>query len=109
MLLCRSRKNLQNIRDLNFVLMSYVLLVDVHPKKKRGPTRMLDVWEIDTESCIIVNLDKYGRPIGPEGTTLTRFIGSLVQRKQYASIKYKSWKDMPNEEKDAMLAQIEGL
>ncbi|XP_058775086.1 uncharacterized protein LOC131649340 [Vicia villosa] len=70
---------------------------------------MLDVWEMDTESCIIVNLDKYGQPIGPEGTTVTRFIGSLVRRKQYASIKYKSWKVMPDKEKDEMLAQIETI
>ncbi|XP_058783971.1 uncharacterized protein LOC131658722 [Vicia villosa] len=70
---------------------------------------MLDVWAMDTDSCIIVNLDKYGRPIGPEGTTLTRFIGNLVRRKQYASIKYKSWKDMSDKEKDVTLEQMETI
>lgn len=70
---------------------------------------MLVVWEMDTGNYIIVNLDKYGWPIGPEETTLTRFIGSLVRMKQYASIKYKSWKYMSDKEKDEVLAQIEVL
>ncbi|XP_058727550.1 uncharacterized protein LOC131599071 [Vicia villosa] len=64
---------------------------EVEPKKLRGPTRMLDVWDMDSGDFIIVNLDKYGRLIGEEGTTLTRFIGSMVRRNQYASIEYISW------------------
>lgn len=70
---------------------------------------MLDVWDMDGGDFIIVNLDKYGRPIGEEGTTLTRFIGSMVRRKQYASIQYISWKKMPKEEKLEMLKLIEVL
>ncbi|XP_058783972.1 uncharacterized protein LOC131658723 [Vicia villosa] len=77
---------------------------DVHPKKKR-PNK--NVRCMDTDSCIIVNLDKYGRLISPKGMTLTRFIASLVRNKHYASIKYKSWKDMLDKEKDVMLEQIE--
>lgn len=70
---------------------------------------MLDVWEMEDGDFIIVNLDKYGRPVGEEGTTLTRFIGSIVRRHQYAPINYKSWKEMPKKDKDAMLELIEVL
>ncbi|XP_058787948.1 uncharacterized protein LOC131662238 isoform X2 [Vicia villosa] len=80
---------------------------EVKPNKLRGLTRMLDVWDMDSGDFIIVNLDKYGRPIGEEGTTLTRFIGSMVRRNQYASIEYISWKKMPDEEKEEMLKSIE--
>jgi len=85
-----------------------VLLVDVQPKK-RGPTRIYDVWEMDPDIYIDVKLEKRCRAIGPEGTTLTRFVGSLVQRKQYAPIKYKSWKDMSVTDKDDMVLLIEVL
>ncbi|XP_045826661.1 uncharacterized protein LOC123918622 isoform X3 [Trifolium pratense] len=80
---------------------------EVEPKKKRGPTRMLDVWDMDDDDVIIVNLDKYGRPIGKEGGILNRFIGSMVRRKQFAPIKYTSWKEMPLKQKSAMLKKIE--
>ncbi|XP_073224350.1 uncharacterized protein [Cicer arietinum] len=80
---------------------------EVEPKRARGPTKMLDVWEMEDGDLIIVNLDKYGRPIGEEGTTLTRFIGSVARRYQYAPINYKSWKVMPNDYKEEMLKLIE--
>ncbi|KAK2422033.1 hypothetical protein QL285_032598 [Trifolium repens] len=49
----------------------------VEPKRLRGPTRMQDVWDMDADDIIIVNLDKKGRPTGQEGSNLTRFIGSV--------------------------------
>nr|XP_027186215.1 uncharacterized protein LOC101489388 isoform X1 [Cicer arietinum] len=82
---------------------------EVEPKRARGPTKMLDVWEMEHGDLIIVNLDKYGRPIGEEGTTLTRFIGSVARRYQYAPINYKSWKVMPNDYKEEMLKLIEKI
>ncbi|XP_073224536.1 uncharacterized protein [Cicer arietinum] len=82
-------------------------VIQVEPKRARGPTKMLDVWEMEDGDLIIVNLDKYGRPIGEEGTTLTRFIGSVARRYQYAPINYKSWKVMPNDYKEEMLKLIE--
>ncbi|WJX28503.1 hypothetical protein P8452_17211 [Trifolium repens] len=48
----------------------------VEPKRLRGPTRMQDVWDMDADDIIIVNLDKKGRPTGQEGSSLTRFIGN---------------------------------
>ncbi|XP_004490352.1 uncharacterized protein [Cicer arietinum] len=50
---------------------------NVEPKRVRGPTRMLDVWEMEDGDVIIVRLDNHSRPIGNEATTLTRFIGSV--------------------------------
>nr|XP_027190268.1 uncharacterized protein LOC113786581 isoform X3 [Cicer arietinum] len=84
-------------------------VIQVEPKRARGPTKMLDVWEMEHGDLIIVNLDKYGRPIGEEGTTLTRFIGSVARRYQYAPINYKSWKVMPNDYKEEMLKLIEKI
>ncbi|KAK2376394.1 hypothetical protein QL285_077185 [Trifolium repens] len=79
----------------------------VEPKRLRGSTRMQDVWDMDADDIIIVNLDKKGRPTGQEGSNLTRFIGSVVRRKEYASIGYISWKDMPDNDKSEMLKLIE--
>jgi len=69
---------------------------------------MLDIWEID-DDFIIVKLDNYGLPIGEEGTTFTRFLGSIVRRSQYAPINIKSWKGILSKYNEAMLEQIEVL
>lgn len=68
---------------------------------------MLDVWDMDPEDFIRVELDELGRPIGEEAKTLTRFIGSVVRRPQYAPINYTSWKLMPKNNKEEMLKLIE--
>jgi hypothetical protein len=78
-------------------------------QKKKRSNKNECVWEMDADSYIIVKLDKHGRGIGPEVTTLTRFIGSLVRRKQFAPIKYLSWKAMPDKDKDVMVQEIEVL
>ncbi|PNX86203.1 hypothetical protein L195_g042280, partial [Trifolium pratense] len=39
---------------------------DVKPKRLRGPTRLLDVWDMAGGDVIIVNLDKYGCPVDDE-------------------------------------------
>ena len=88
--------------------MSFLLLVNVEPKRRRGPTRMLDIWEMD-DDFIIVKLDNYGRTIGDEGTTFTRYLGSIVRRSQFAPINITSWKNMPSKNKKAMLKEIEVL
>ncbi|KAK7275756.1 hypothetical protein RIF29_16878 [Crotalaria pallida] len=77
------------------------------PKRHRGPTRMLDIWDMEEGEFVMVDLDKHDRPIGEEATTLTRFIGSLVRRHQYAPINYKSWKEMPKVHKEEMLQILE--
>lgn len=89
--------------------MSFFLLVDVEPKRRRGPTRMLDIWDMEDKEVINVKLDNYGRPIGEEATALNRFLGSIVRRSQYAPINYKSWKLMPLKYKEEMLKEIEVL
>lgn len=75
----------------------------------RDPTRTLDVWDMDPIDLIIVNIDEYGQSIDEEGTNLTRFIGIMVWRKQYASIEYIFWKIISVKEKEDMLKLIEIL
>jgi len=70
---------------------------------------MYDIWGMDSNSYIVVKFDKRKRFIGPEGSAFTRFIGSLVRRNQFAPINYKSWKNMPEKNKNEMVVKIEVL
>ncbi|GKU87413.1 hypothetical protein SLEP1_g1810 [Rubroshorea leprosula] len=76
-------------------------------KRFRGPTFMPDLWELPAKECILVELNDFGQPIGEEACSLTRFIGVLVRTHTYAPIDIKSWKEMPQEYRDAMLTLIE--
>ena len=88
--------------------MAFLSLVVLDLRRRRGPTRMLDIWALEND-FIIVKLDNHGRPIGEEGTAFTRFLGSLVRRPQFAPINYKSWNKMPVKFKEDMLKEIEVL
>ncbi|GAU47613.1 hypothetical protein TSUD_90180 [Trifolium subterraneum] len=78
-----------------------------------NPTQMEDdTHEFDDSHSIPSDIEaeahiEKGRPTGQEGTSLTRFIGSMARRKEYASIGYISWKDMSGHDKSAMLKLIE--
>ncbi|KAF7839305.1 E3 ubiquitin-protein ligase CHIP [Senna tora] len=46
-------------------------------RKKRGFTRMADVWNLPSGSQILVTFNEVHQPVGVEGTVLKRFIGSM--------------------------------
>lgn len=56
---------------------------------------MLDVWEMNAEKRITVQLNAQYIPIGDESCTLSRFIGSMIRKFSFAPIDYTSWKEMP--------------
>ncbi|KAF7826607.1 hypothetical protein G2W53_017771 [Senna tora] len=46
-------------------------------RKKRGFTRMADVWNLPSSSQILVTFNEVHQPVGVKGTVLKRFIGSM--------------------------------
>ncbi|GLT96815.1 hypothetical protein SLE2022_144130 [Rubroshorea leprosula] len=77
------------------------------PRKPRGPTLMSRIWELDKGAKVNVMFDAKCHPIGKEGCTLTRFIGTIARKSDVAPINYKDWRDMPQIYKDDMWKIIE--
>ncbi|GLT45969.1 hypothetical protein SLA2020_197620 [Shorea laevis] len=77
------------------------------PRKPRGPTLMSHIWELDKGAKVNVIFDANCHPIGKEGCTLTRFIGTVARKSDVAPINYKEWRDMPQIYKDDMWKIIE--
>ncbi|GKV11837.1 hypothetical protein SLEP1_g23056 [Rubroshorea leprosula] len=77
------------------------------PRKPRGSTLMSHIWELDKGAKVNVMFDANCHPIGKEGCTLTRFIGTIVRKSDVAPINYKDWRDMPQIYKDDMWKIIE--
>ncbi|GKV15602.1 hypothetical protein SLEP1_g26379 [Rubroshorea leprosula] len=79
------------------------------PRKPRGPTLMSHIWELDKGAKVNVIFDANCHPIGKEGCTLTRFIGTIARKSDIAPINYKDWRDMPQIYKDDMWKIIEKI
>ncbi|OMO71336.1 hypothetical protein CCACVL1_18275 [Corchorus capsularis] len=63
-------------------------------KNVRGATRMQEVWTMNAEKRIAVQLNAQYIPIGDESNTLSNFIGSMVRKFNYAPINYLGWTEM---------------
>ncbi|GKU89564.1 hypothetical protein SLEP1_g3690 [Rubroshorea leprosula] len=57
------------------------------PKKPRGPTLMSHIWELEEGVKVNIVFDANCHPVGKEGYTLTRFLGTIA-RKSIAPISY---------------------
>ncbi|GKV13761.1 hypothetical protein SLEP1_g24743 [Rubroshorea leprosula] len=79
------------------------------PRKPRGPTLLSHIWELDKGAKVNVMFDANCHPIGKEGCTLTRFIGTIARKSDVAPINYKDWRDMPQIYKDDMWKIIEKI
>ncbi|GKV37232.1 hypothetical protein SLEP1_g45289 [Rubroshorea leprosula] len=77
------------------------------PRKPRGPTLMSHIWELDKGVKVNVIFDANCHPIGKEGCTLTRFLGTVARKSDVAPISYMEWRDMPQIYKDDMWKIIE--
>ncbi|GLU15633.1 hypothetical protein SLE2022_321060 [Rubroshorea leprosula] len=77
------------------------------PRKPRGPTLMSHIWELDKGVKVNVIFDANCHPIGKEGCTLTRFLGTVARKSNVAPISYMEWRDMPQIYKDDMWKIIE--
>ncbi|KAL7238002.1 hypothetical protein ACSBR2_004160 [Camellia fascicularis] len=71
----------------------------------RGPTRCLDVWNM--EGKISVSVNELGQPIGLEAPKLTNFLGTIARNGHMAPLNYVDWRALPDEIKEKMWQQVQ--
>ncbi|CAL5398856.1 unnamed protein product [Camellia sinensis] len=71
----------------------------------RGPTRCLDVWNMEGKISISVN--ELGQPIGLEAPKLTNFLGTIARNGHMAPLNYVDWRALPDEIKEKMWQQVQ--
>ncbi|KAL7258088.1 hypothetical protein ACSBR1_004249 [Camellia fascicularis] len=71
----------------------------------RGPTRCLDVWNM--EGKISVSINELGQPIGLEAPKLTNFLGTIARNGHMAPLNYVEWRALPDEIKEKMWQQVQ--
>ncbi|TYH06000.1 hypothetical protein ES288_A08G123300v1 [Gossypium darwinii] len=63
-------------------------------KRKRGPTNMKDIWNLQPETRIVVDANQYGQPIGKEASKLAEFLGTIARTGSICPLNTKHWKHL---------------
>lgn len=71
-------------------------------RRKRGPTRALDVLLLPKGQKIKVMNNELGQAIGDNANKLSSFMGTLARNGCIAPLTYKDWRMMPQIHKDKM-------
>ncbi|KAB2097954.1 hypothetical protein ES319_A01G205900v1 [Gossypium barbadense] len=63
-------------------------------KRKRGPTNIKDIWNLQPGTCIVVDANQYGQPIGMEASKLAEFLGTIARTGSICALNTKHWKHL---------------
>uniref|UniRef100_A0A804LR07 Uncharacterized protein n=1 Tax=Zea mays TaxID=4577 RepID=A0A804LR07_MAIZE len=90
---------------------------EVEEVKRRGRTKLINVWNIPRGHRIVVNCNELNQPIGEEAGVLAKFLGMVARNGSLCSLSFKDWrlligkKDMNNKQinKEVILNQVKDL
>ncbi|XP_059436644.1 uncharacterized protein LOC132169665 [Corylus avellana] len=68
-------------------------------ERRRGVTRMPDIWNLSEDEKVIIEFNALGQPICDQGGRFSTFAGTLVKDKNIMSIDVANWKKVPNRHK----------
>ncbi|CAH9142205.1 unnamed protein product [Cuscuta epithymum] len=96
--------SLNNVHPLN----EEVEQVTVPPKAKKlqGYTRIAEIWDLNKEEQVIVDVNAHHIPIGDSAAKLTRFIGTMVRMFDFAPLNYTTWSQLPIRKKEEMWVTV---
>jgi len=69
-------------------------------KRKRGVTRMANIWNLQDDEQVVVEFNALGQPIGDQGGSFNNFFGTLVRDKNIVLIDYSDWRKVPKRHKE---------
>ncbi|KAG8480380.1 hypothetical protein CXB51_024550 [Gossypium anomalum] len=75
-------------------------------KRKRGPTNMEDIWNLQPGTRIVVDANQYGQHIGKEASKLTEFLGTIARTGSICPLNTKHWKHLPKYVLENILAIV---
>jgi hypothetical protein len=87
---------------------------EVEEVKRRGRTKLINVWNIPRGHRIVVNCNELNQPIGEEAGVLAKFLGMVARNGSLCSLSFKDWrlligkKDRNNKQinKEVILNQV---
>ncbi|KAG8496469.1 hypothetical protein CXB51_007551 [Gossypium anomalum] len=75
-------------------------------KRKRGPTNMKDIWNLQPGTRIVVDANQYGQPIGKKASKLAEFLVTIARTGSICPLNTKHWKHLPKYVLENILAIV---
>ncbi|KAH1098196.1 hypothetical protein J1N35_015117 [Gossypium stocksii] len=63
-------------------------------KRKRGPTNMKDIWNLEPGTRIVVDANQYGQPIRMEASKFAEFLSTIARTGSICPLNTKHWKHL---------------
>jgi hypothetical protein len=65
---------------------------EVKEVKRRGKTKLINVWNIPRGHRVVVNCNELNQPIGEEAGVLAKFLGMVARNGSLCSLSFKDWR-----------------
>lgn len=65
---------------------------EVKEVKRRGKTKLINVWNIPRGHRVVVNCNQLNQPIGEEAGVLAKFLGMVARNGSLCSLSFKDWR-----------------
>ena len=75
--------------------------------KRRGPIRLADIWALDGSWKIPLPLNDEGQPIGEDGKTYVRWLGSFCYNSLLCPFMPAGWPSVPKKFKEDCMFEIQ--
>ncbi|KAL0009305.1 hypothetical protein SO802_010807 [Lithocarpus litseifolius] len=75
--------------------------------KRRGPTNLGEIWALDGSWKIPLPLDEQGQPIGPDGKTFVRWLGTFMRNGLLCPLVPVAWPNVEEKFKLDCWSEIE--
>ena len=72
-----------------------------------GPSKYLEVWDLPDDQVIDLPLNSMHQPVNEGARAFTGFLVTIARKPHMCSIRYLSWKDMPEELKEECWRLVE--
>ncbi|TYH77107.1 hypothetical protein ES332_D04G130500v1 [Gossypium tomentosum] len=75
-------------------------------RRGRGHTLLKDLYELNPVERVKVSRNNLGQPVGSEARLLAGYLGIIARNANMLPIKYESWHQMPDSNKNEALDNI---
>ena len=65
---------------------------EVKEVKRRGKTKLINVWNIPRGHRVVVNCNELNQRIGEEAGVLAKFLGMVARNGSLCSLSFKDWR-----------------
>ena len=65
---------------------------EVKEVKRRGKTKLINVWNIPRGHRVVVNCNELNQPIREEAGVLAKFLGMVARNGSLCSLSFKDWR-----------------